>query len=739
MFTRGDAGKVRRSGVLSILFLSSSLCALAAAPPSPARPGGSSGVLPPPTVVRAVRFDVSPPLRDMTPIPAPKGVSASTPRILPVRPLPKAEVRDQAKAADEVDPAVQTWPGTRSMPLPLKTWEGISNAANAPYAVTPPDTEGDVGLNDYVQWVNLSLAVWDKNGNLLYGPVAGNTIWQGFGGPADSCNDGDPVVLYDRIANRWFISQFALCANGGNGPYYQYIAVSVTSDPTGAWYRYAFEWPGNKMPDYPKFGVWPDGYYMTCNQFTASGSWAGAGVAVFDRTKMLAGDPSASFQYFDLATVNMNYGGMLPGTFSGTTLPPAGEPDYYVEMDDDAWGYPNDQLSIWAFHVDWADPNNTTFGSSGNPETVLVTDPFDTSFCGGNNCITQPDTSVRLDTLSDRLMYRLQYRNFGDYQTLVVNHTVNVGNDQAGVRWYELRNWGNGWGIFQQSTFAPDSDSRWMGSAAMDKDGDLAIGYSVSSTSTYPSIRYAGRLATDPPDELTQGESSMIAGGGSQLSSYGRWGDYSTLSVDPTDDCTYWYTQEYYASTSLSGWQTRIGAFRFPSCGGSGSLTLTAQASPSSGYLPLDVTFNATAFNGTPPYSYEWDFGDGSSAAGAAVSHTYSAAGTYTATVTVTDSVSASASATVTVTVKVVPPVITNIMKMHYPFRLKIRGSNFHGNCTIMVNNQPVPETAFKNSTKIIAKKGSALKDLVPKGVPVQITVVNNDDGGVSAPFSFTK
>ncbi len=739
MNIRGEAGKVNRSGFLAVLILSFSLGALAAAPPSPARPDGSSVALPPPTVVRAVKFDVSPPLRDMTPIPPPKGVSAVSPRILPVRPLPKAEVRNQAKAADEVDPVVQAWPGTRSMPAPLKSWEGISNAANAPYPVTPPDTEGDVGLNDYVQWVNLSLAIWDKSGNLLYGPVAGNTIWQGFGGPADSCNDGDPVVLYDRIANRWFISQFALCANSGAGPFYQYIAVSVTSDPTGAWYRYAFEWPGNKMPDYPKFGVWPDGYYMSCNQFTASGNWAGAGVAVFDRTKMLAGDPSATFQYLDLATVNMSYGGMLPGTFSGTTLPPAGEPDYYVEMDDDAWGYPNDQLSIWSLHVDWADPNNTTFGSSGNPQTVLVTAPFDTNFCGGNNCITQPDTSVKLDTLSDRLMYRLQYRNFGDYQTLVVNHTVDVGNDQAGVRWYELRNWGNGWGIFQQSTFAPDSDNRWMGSAAMDKNGDLAIGYSVSGTSTYPSIRYAGRLATDPPDELTQGESSMIEGGGSQLSSYGRWGDYSTLSVDPTDDCTYWYTQEYYATTSFTGWQTRIGAFRFPGCAGSGSLSVTAQASPTTGYLPLDVTFNGTAFNGTAPYSYEWDFGDGSTAAGAGVSHTYTTAGTYTATVTVTDSVSASASATVTVRVKVVPPVITKIKKMHYPFRLKLRGSNFHNDCTIMVNNQPVPETTFKNSTKLVAKKGHALKDLVPKGVPVQITVVNNDDGGVSAPITFTK
>jgi hypothetical protein len=737
MFKKGEAGMFKRSVFITALLMS---CALGALAGSPAAPGRSSGVLRAPVVVRPLKFDISPALRDMKPVPAPKGVNVPTLRVMPDWPLPKAQVRNPEKLKSESDPAVQSWPGTKAMPAPLKSWEGISNSANAPYAVLPPDTEGDVGVNDYVQWVNLSLAIWDKNGNLLYGPVAGNTIWQGFGGPADSCNDGDPVVLYDRIANRWFISQFALCDNSGTGPYYQYIAVSVTSDPTGAWYRYAFEWPNNNMPDYPKFGVWPDGYYMSCNQFTTSGSWAGAGVAVFDRDKMLAGDPTASFQYFNLYTVNPSYGGMLPSTFQGSTIPPAGEPNYFVEMDDDAWGYPNDQLSIWAFHVDWADPDNTTFGSSGNPETVLQTESFDTNFCGGTDCITQPDTTATLDPLSDRLMYRLQYRNFGGYQTLVVNHTVDVGNDQAGIRWYELRNWGNGWGLFQQSTFAPDTDNRWMGSAAMDKNGDIAIGYSVSSDSTYPSVRYAGRLATDPPDELTQGESTMINGGGSQLSPHGRWGDYSTMTVDPVDDCTFWYTQEYYATSSTSGWQTRIGAFRFPSCGETGGdLTVTAQATPNSGYLPLAVSFSAVANNGTGPYSYAWDFGDGTTGAGATVSHTYENAGNYTATATVTDSVSASASATVTVQVKVVPPVITKIKKMHYPFRLKIRGSNFHSDCTVMVNNVAVPQTTFKNSTKVVAKKGHDLKDLVPKGQTVQITVVNNDDGGVSAPFSFTK
>ncbi len=637
---------------VAILLFIMTFGVLAASPEASVQSGRSSGVLPPPMVVHAVKFDISPPLRDMKPIPPPKGVSVSQVKILPVRFLPKTIIRNAEEMKREWDPVVQTWPGIKAMPAPLKSWEGISNAANAPYAVTPPDTEGDVGQNDYVQWVNLSLAIWDKSGNLLYGPVAGNTIWQGFGGPADSCNDGDPIVLYDRLAKRWFISQFALCANNYNGPYYQYIAVSQTSDPTGSWYRYAFEWPGGRFPDYPKFGVWPDGYYMSCNQFT--NSWAGAGVAVFDRAKMLVGDPTATFQYFDLAAVNINYGNMLPSTFSGSTAPPTGAPDYYVEMDDNAWGAPNDQLSIWAFHVDWATPANTTFGLFGSPETVLVTAPFNSDLCNYDACIPQPNSAPKLDSLSDRLMYRLQYRNFGNHQTLVVNHTVNVagsGSNQAGIRWYELRNTGTVWSIFQQGTFAPDSDDRWMGSAAMDKNGDLAIGYSVSSSTTYPSIRYAGRLASDPLNELTQGESTMIAGSGSQKSSYNRWGDYSTLSVDPADDCTFWYTQEYYATTSNAGWQTRIGAFRFPACGGTSALTVAAQANPNSGSVPLTVSFTATAQNGTSPYSYAWDFGDGGTGTGSAVSHTYNQASTYTATVVVTDNASASASATVSVEV----------------------------------------------------------------------------------------
>ena len=249
-----------------------------------------------------------------------------------------------------------------------------------------------------------------------------------------------------------------------------------------------------------------------------------------------------------------------------------GSPNYFVQADDDAWGFSQDQLQVWEFHVDWTSPNNSTFIGP----TLLATAPFDTDLCGySRSCIPQPGTEQGLDAISDRLMFRLQYRSpsagsgrrFGSHQTLVVNHTVDAdGGDRAGIRWYELRDSGGGWSIYQQGTYAPDSDHRWMGSIAMDVAGNMALGYSVSSGTTYPSIRYAGRLAGDAPGTLPQAEKTLIAGGGSQTHNAARWGDYSMMAVDPTDDCTFWYTQEYYATTSSAGWQTRIGSFKFPSC-----------------------------------------------------------------------------------------------------------------------------------------------------------------------------
>ncbi len=255
------------------------------------------------------------------------------------------------------------------MPGPINSFDGVGNEN----LVLPPDTEGDIGFDPatgrkyYVQWVNLSFAIWDVTGvpTKIYGPVSGNTLWKGFGGPCENTNHGDPITLFDPLAQRWLMSQFSV-----DGPFYQCIAISQSGDPTGAWFRYAYLISSTKMNDYPHFGVWPDGYYLTVNQFNLDDSWAGTGVAVFEREKMLAGQ-QASFQYFDLYPVDSNFGGMLPADLDGLNPPPAGAPDYFLEVDDASWIGPQDALRLWKFHVDWDHPENTTFGIAGQPDAVL--------------------------------------------------------------------------------------------------------------------------------------------------------------------------------------------------------------------------------------------------------------------------------------------------------------------------------------------------------------------------------
>lgn len=428
----------------------------------------------------------------------------------------------------------------------------------------PPDTNGDVGRNHYVQWVNLVLAVYNKSGTLVLGPLAGNSLWAGFGGLCETTNEGDPIVLYDALADRWVLSQFAFATGlSGNptAPFVQCIAVSTTGDPTGSYYRYAFTMPDGHFNDYPKLGVWHDAYYMTDVQFIPPAfTFGGTGAFAFKRDAMLNGEP-ASGVYFNLSTA---FGPMLPTDHDGLRPPPPGAPNRFVQFNDDAWGYPQDELELWDFHVDWTTPSNSTFTFVD----TLATAAFDSALCGyAADCIFQPGTTERLDAISDRVMHRFAYRNFATHESYVVNHSVDVGGDVAGVRWYELRNPGGSPTIFQQGTYAPaDGLSRWMGSVAMDGSGNLAVGYSASSSSAFPSIRYAGRLTGDPLGTLAQGEAVLQAGGGSQEHPASRWGDYSMMSVDPTDDCTFWYTSEYYSATSSADWKTRIGKFKFAEC-----------------------------------------------------------------------------------------------------------------------------------------------------------------------------
>jgi hypothetical protein len=584
-----------------------------------------------PDIARAVQNDLSEPLRSMRPAPRQAGQW-----LIPVRPLPRPV------SAASVDRVVQTSTPIRLMPFTSANFSGIGQGFSGPsgsFTVNhaPPDTDGDVGPDHYVQIVNADFAVFSKTGMPLYGPVPTNTLWSGFGGGCQTNNDGDASVLYDPIADRWIITQFSV----STPPYLECVAVSKSGDPTGAYYRYAFQY--TNFPDYPKMAVWPDAYYATFNQFNAAGtSFLGGLVCAYDRTAMLSGAP-ATQQCFSVGT---SFGGLLPADMDGGRQPPAGSPNYVLSL-----GASVNQLAFWKFHIDWTTPANTTLTGP----TTLATANFSEA-CNGGTCIPQSGTTQQLDSLADRLMYRLAYRNFGDHESLIVNHSVTAGTS-AGVRWYELRlDASHNPSVYQQGTYAPDSNYRWMGSIAQDQVGDMALGFSVSASTLNPQIHYTGRLSNDALGTLGQGESVIINGTGSQLASLSRWGDYSAMSVDPLDDCTFYYTNEYLNANGTFNWQTRIGSFKFPSCP-----PVSITATSSSVTTGQSVTLTATP-SGTGPFTYQWYQG---LTGNAAVPVTGATGASYTTPplsatsrywVQVTSSSGTQNSATVTITVSAAAP-----------------------------------------------------------------------------------
>ena len=535
-------------------------------------------------VMPVVKFDVSPPLRELAKL----GVVPSSGRNLLADPYSGLEGE---LGPQDVDPLAQTWLGpVMDIPAPLVSFNGPNNISG----VQPPDTIGDVGPNHYVSMTNLSFAVYSKTGTLLLGPLANNTLWSGFGGDCQTDNSGDPVILYDETSDRWMLSQFT-----ASGPtFFNCVALSTSSDPTGSYFRWAFS-TGANFPDYPKYGFWPDGLYISTREFAGS-SFAGVGAYAVERADLVSGNPTPTVIGFIVPPGGTPYNvgdGLLPSDWDGNLAPPAGSPNYFIGSMDNGgpYGAPQDALTVWEFDADFVTPGNSTFSLA----TTIPIAAYDTMFapCSGRSCIPQPGTANRIDILSyrQRPMHRAAYRNFGSHEAIVTNQSVEGVPNMAGMRWWEIRNLSTTPTVFQEGTYVPgsgDNIHRWMGSIAQDSAGNMALGYSVSdATATFPGVRYTGRLATDPAGTMPQGEGTIVNGTGSQTSGQ-RWGDYSSMNIDPVDDCTFWYTQEWYAANG-GNWQTRIGSFKFNECG-TPDFTLGATPASQTVCAPADAVYDVS-------------------------------------------------------------------------------------------------------------------------------------------------
>ncbi|HEX5751646.1 MAG TPA: Ig-like domain-containing protein [Archangium sp.] len=519
-----------------------------------------------PQVIAPTHQDLSEPLRDL-PVP-PAKPHVNRPRLRrPFRqswhPPPPFE-----------DPIIQRHPGAWKIPELLLEVEGMGQGfagPDGPFTVErfPADPAGDVGPEHYMQIVNSSISVFDKGGRVVFGPVPTRMLWYGFGGPCadplrdDDSRDGDGVIRYDHLADRWVVTQFILEPNINR--YHECVAVSETGDPTGRYHRYAFRFEAPN--DYPKLGLWPDAYYMTFNMEVRADLTI-ARVCALDRARMLVGDAAATLQCFDTDSF-----GLLPADLDGPRPPPAGSPHFTFGLGEDS------TLEMWKFHVDWDEPARSSF-TGPHPISVV---PFTPLLCeeGGEQttrCVPQRgDGAPALDSLGDVLMNRAPYRNFGGHQSVLLTHSVWADEDRGGMRWYELRHPESPI-VYQQGTYAPDSHYRWMGSIASDGMGNIALGYSISSSKLYPSIRYTVRRASDPLGKMG-GEKTLARGHASFV--LNNWGDYSSMNVDPVDGCTFWYTNMYLNAPEAVpesarreeeedmfnlDWSTRIGSFRMPGC-----------------------------------------------------------------------------------------------------------------------------------------------------------------------------
>ncbi|MFT5103696.1 MAG: hypothetical protein ACJATF_002789 [Flavobacteriales bacterium] len=440
---------------------------------------------------------------------------------------------------DGHDPLVQTEAAFYQSRNLVENFQGASIAEGQ---AVPPDPSGAVGPNHYVHAVNLVVKIFDKSGGLLAGPTSlGSFLGNGS-------SNGDPIVMYDQLADRFFVSQFQISTDA------LIIGMSTTADPTGTYNVYSF--PLDAFPDYPHYNIWPDAYYMTANKFQGNTTYA------LDRVAMLAGDPSPAIVGFNLPGVVRNPNTVFspePANLLGTTLPPAGAPGYIIYLQDDSWpGISDDHLKIWELDIDFAGISTVSA-----PAIIPIAD-FDSFFRPfGSGDFDQPSTNQRVDGASGVISYMANYRSFPGHNSFVINFNSDIGGQnglkQGAIRWVELRNTGTGpFSVYQEGTWSmPDGISRFMGSNSMDANGNIALGYNVSSKTLNVGMRYTGRLDGDPLGIMTFPETSIFEGGAFQ-SNTNRFGDYAQMTIDPNGS-TFWHTSQYFAT--INSWRTRIAAF----------------------------------------------------------------------------------------------------------------------------------------------------------------------------------
>jgi hypothetical protein len=522
-------------------------------------------------------FDVSRPLTELAALTS--DVAEEDAKHYEELPLPESRI----PRSDVRDPVTQVAPSAadfdaQGAAAPTTGFNFLGIVGNGSY---PPDNNGAAGNDQYVETVNTRYQVWALNrGNntvtSLVGPANINTLWSGFaGGNCATRNDGDPIVFYDKLAQRWVITQFTTAS-----PYHQCVAISTTPNAAGTYFRYAFAVPNNHFGDYPHYGLWSDAYYVMAHHFTSSsgGSFVGGAFGAMDRTKMLAGDPTATWQVI----VDPQEGGHMPADLDGHAPPPGGAPGIFTSLHSDG-------MYLYRMKVDFANSANT----SRSLQAKMPVAPASAA-CNGGNCIPQPGSTATLDSLADRLMFRLAYRNFLDHESLVVSHSVDPGISGvvSGVRWYDFRISGQPDSVcstfpctYQQGTVAdvPNGRSRWMPSISMDGAENVLVGYSTTGKvngSENHSIRYTGRAKGDPLGTMTAPEVTVINGtrnATNNATTPGRWGDYTSMVIDPADDCTFWFVNQFYSSanTGNGNWRTQVASSRFPDGNGVGQCQAT--------------------------------------------------------------------------------------------------------------------------------------------------------------------